>query len=156
MSVEKNSTADDDDHPMNHPMSTSVETLRPPSESLSCHSEPVELPNLVTPLRYGIVQPKLYRGMYPRKINLSFLRRLKLKTILSMTPEPLVEEIQDFCDQQRITTIHIKTAQKSKKGVAITYKEVKQALEVRILVHQFRFGLSLMCLTKHPDNNLSR
>lgn len=87
-------------------------------------------PLLVTPLRFGIVQPKLFRGLYPRKLNLPFLRRLKLKTILSLTPEPLIDEIKQFCKEEGIDVIHIKTSKSKKKDVPLTHKEITQAIEV--------------------------
>ncbi|KAK9473908.1 tyrosine phosphatase family-domain-containing protein [Dipodascopsis tothii] len=109
------------------------------------HSEP---PQLVTPLRYGIVQPKLYRGMYPRRLNLPFLRRLKLKTILSVTPEPLTEDIQQFCREQKIAMIHVSTGQAgqkpSKKGVPVTYEVVVQVLQ--IILSEDNAPLYLHCL----------
>ncbi|KAK7206903.1 tyrosine phosphatase family-domain-containing protein [Myxozyma melibiosi] len=109
-------------------------------------------PLLVTPLRFGIVQPKLYRGLYPRKLNLPFLRRLKLKTILSLTPEPLIEEIQQFCREEGIEMMHIKTSKSKKKDVSITYKEVTQAIE--IIISQSHAPLYLHCLNGSQATSL--
>ena len=65
---------------------------------------------LVTPLQFSTVQPNLYRGSYPREINLPFLRTLRLKYILSLTPEPLSTDplMVKFCEENNIKTIHIK------------------------------------------------
>ncbi|KAK9476332.1 tyrosine phosphatase family-domain-containing protein [Lipomyces japonicus] len=118
--------------------------------TVKCENEDSLL--LVTPLRYGIVQPKLYRGLYPRKVNLPFLRRLKLKTILSLTPEPLVEDIQEFCRREGINMIHIKISKGGKKGVSLTYKEVKQALE--ILISESRAPLYFHCINGSQATSL--
>jgi tyrosine-protein phosphatase OCA6 len=85
------------------------------------------------PLRYGIVEdhPPLYRGSYPLSKNLSFLQRLHLKTILSITPEPLGENIATWCSAQGVSIIHLKVTKASKqKKHPIGYYETKQALQV--------------------------
>ncbi|KAK9323766.1 tyrosine phosphatase family-domain-containing protein [Lipomyces orientalis] len=121
------------------------------TEGISDHEED-NPPLLVTPLRYGIVQPKLYRGLYPRKINLPFLRRLKLKTILSLTPEPLEDEIAKFCNDEGIKMTHIKTSKSGKKGVPISYKEVTQAIE--IIISQQHAPLYIHCLNGSQATSL--
>ena len=87
------------------------------------------------PLRYAIVEdhPPLYRGSYPRQKNLGFLQRLRLKTILSLTPEPLGEEIATWCSAQGVRMIHLKMSKEAKKKKhPIGYWEVKQALQVSL------------------------
>ncbi|KAK9457036.1 Oca6p [Dipodascopsis uninucleata] len=133
-------------------MSSSIETIKERTASTRTVKEECETPLLVTPLRYGIVQPKLYRGLYPRKINLPFLRRLKLKTILSLTPEPLNDDVRAFCDQEGIEMIHIKTTKASKKGMPMTYKEVTQAIE--IIISQKYAPLYLHCLNGSQATSL--
>lgn len=44
---------------------------------------------LIPPLRFHVIQPNLYCGSYPRLRNKRFLEGLGLKTILSITPEPI-------------------------------------------------------------------
>ncbi|KAK9461048.1 tyrosine phosphatase family-domain-containing protein [Lipomyces oligophaga] len=109
-------------------------------------------PALVTPLRYGIVYPKVHRGLYPRKVNLPFLRRLKLKTIISLTPEPLIDEVRSFCEQEGINMIHIKTSKSKKKDVAITYTEVTKAIE--ILISQQSAPVYFHCLNGSQTTSL--
>jgi tyrosine-protein phosphatase OCA6 len=90
-------------------------------------------PTDTPPLRYALVEdhPPFYRGSYPRPKNLTFLQRLRLKTILSLTPEPLGEEIATWCSAQGVRMMHLKTSkEKKKKKHPIGYWEVKQALQV--------------------------
>lgn len=70
--------------------------------------------SLVTPLQFNIVQFDLYRGSYPREINLPFLRSLRLKYILSLTPEPLTNDpvMAKFCEENGIENIHIECCKK--------------------------------------------
>ncbi|KAH3901833.1 uncharacterized protein SCODWIG_02464 [Saccharomycodes ludwigii] len=87
----------------------------------------------VVPLKYAQVQPKLYRGSYPKEHNLPFLKALKLKTIVSLIPGPLSEEndpiIYKFVKDNNINCVHIpckgaKDKKKDKKD-----KKVKERIK---------------------------
>jgi tyrosine-protein phosphatase OCA6 len=85
------------------------------------------------PLRFAMVEdhPPLYRGSYPLAKNLRFLERLRLKTILSITPEPLGEDIATWCSAQGVRMMHLTTNKEAKKARhPIAYYETKQALQV--------------------------
>lgn len=89
--------------------------------------------NYTPPLRFGMVEdhPPLYRGSYPLAKNLRFLERLHLKTIVSITPEPLGENIATWCSAQGVTMIHLKTKKQAKtEKHPIGYYETKQAIQV--------------------------
>ncbi|KAK9367476.1 tyrosine phosphatase family-domain-containing protein [Lipomyces kononenkoae] len=152
------SSALEDDH--EHGSCRSTESSCTPNESNTAavtigHAavgDDDDPPLLVTPLRYGTVQPKLYRGLYPRKINIPFLRRLKLRTILSLTPEPLEEDIQNFCKEEGIEMKHIKLSKTGKKGLPISYKEVTQAIE--IIISQQHSPLYIHCLNGSQATSL--
>lgn len=60
-----------------------------------------------TPLRYGTVEINLYRGAYPTLRTFRFLKRLKLKYIISLTPEPPTADVLEFCSSFGIESIHI-------------------------------------------------
>ena len=85
----------------------------------------------IPPLRFAVVEdhPPLYRGSYPHSKNLRFLERLHLKTILSITPEPLNNDIATWCGVQGVKMMHLK-ASKDKKQPISCY-DTKQALQVR-------------------------
>ena len=85
------------------------------------------------PLRFAMVEdhPPLYRGSYPLPKNLPFLERLHLKTIVSITPEPLGENVATWCSAQGVTMIHLKTKKQAKtEKHPIGYYETKQAIQV--------------------------
>jgi protein tyrosine/serine phosphatase len=63
---------------------------------------------LVPPLRYGVVNPSVYRGGYPTLRNFRFLSRLRLKTIISLTPEPPTEDLKTFAMTLGAKVVHIK------------------------------------------------
>jgi hypothetical protein len=64
--------------------------------------------DLVPPLRYGVVNPSVYRGGYPTLRNFRFLSRLRLKTIISLTPEPPTEDLKTFAMTLGAKIVHIK------------------------------------------------
>ncbi|CCE63065.1 hypothetical protein TPHA_0D04310 [Tetrapisispora phaffii CBS 4417] len=74
---------------------------------------------LVSPLQFSVVQPTLYRGSYPREINLPFLKSLQLKKIISFVPEEITKEVDavlvNFCEEHYIELIHIQSGKVKQK-----------------------------------------
>ncbi|KAA8916534.1 hypothetical protein TRICI_001397 [Trichomonascus ciferrii] len=94
---------------------------------------------LIAPLRFGVVEPNLYRGSYPRPHNIRFLERLNLKTILSVTPEGFApgDPIYEFAQKNGIELVHIECAgaqskSKKKRGVPLSYSVAIRAVEYMI------------------------
>jgi tyrosine-protein phosphatase SIW14 len=58
---------------------------------------------VVPPLNFAMVSPGIYRSGYPRAVNHSFLRTLKLKTILYLCPEDYREANIKLCADEGIT-----------------------------------------------------
>ncbi|KAG0052312.1 hypothetical protein BGZ83_002751 [Gryganskiella cystojenkinii] len=84
---------------------------------------------LIPPFRFGTVEPEVYRGAYPKQRNLRYLKRLKLKTILSLIPDKPDEVFQEFCREQGITPIHL-PVDKVKDNVPLTYNRAVEAVQV--------------------------
>jgi tyrosine-protein phosphatase OCA6 len=57
-----------------------------------------EPPPLVPPLRFSLVEEGVYRGAYPSLINLRFLHRLGLRSIISLLPEPPAPHLVQWCE----------------------------------------------------------
>lgn len=104
----------------------------------------------VTPLHYNTVQPNLYRGSYPREINFSFLKTLQLKNIVSLTPNPLDETVQHFCNENNIKMIHIecntkknlnkiKDKNKSSKEVKVKRKKKPVPIDYNVVIKTITF-----------------
>lgn len=83
--------------------------------------------SLITPLQFSTVQPNLYRGSYPRELNIPFLRSLRLKYVVSLTPHSLAEDpvMSRFCTEDGIEMIHI-LCQDEKKSKDKTKPKVKR------------------------------
>nr|CAG8660909.1 8929_t:CDS:2 [Entrophospora candida] len=62
---------------------------------------------IIPPFRYATVEDKIYRGAYPKDRNYRFLKRLKLKTILSLIPEQPIPDLLEFCRSQNIRNMHL-------------------------------------------------
>lgn len=112
----------------------------------------LEIPeSLVPPLKFNTVQPSLYRGAYPREINFPFLQTLQLKTIVSLTPEPISAEndpsLFDFAKSNNIKLIHLECAQSGKgkkRGVPTGYTAILEALN--IMIHKDLAPVYIHCL----------
>jgi tyrosine-protein phosphatase OCA6 len=95
-----------------------------------------QLTPLIAPLRFGVVGPNVYRGSYPQPHSVRFLKRLGLKTIISITPEPLVDgPVKQFAVDSGINLIHVAcgpSTEKSKKkrAVPLSYGEARHVLEL--------------------------
>jgi protein tyrosine/serine phosphatase len=125
-------------------------------------------PPLIPPFRYGIVELGIFRGGYPKENNFSFMlkyffislthrHRLKLNTILSLTPEPLNPTVSEFCSKENIEMVHIKV-EKPKDTIPLTKAIVYQALQVLLSEKHPTYihcldganvtGIIIMCLRK--------
>lgn len=96
--------------------------------------------SLVPPLRFSSIQPNLYRGGYPRKVNFPFLESLNLKTIVSLTPEAIDldtdADLYSFAKERKIILVHIECAQSGKgkkRGVPLGYSSILEVLQIIIL-----------------------
>jgi len=118
-----------------------------------------QLPPLIAPFRFAAVEHGLYRGAYPSLRSFRFLRRLRLRTIVSLIPdqEPS-RDLQEFCAQERIRSIHFNVA-KYDDGVTISaaqaaavLSELINADNLPLYVHcrdgGNNTGLVVMCLRR--------
>jgi tyrosine-protein phosphatase OCA6 len=106
---------------------------------------------LIPPLKFNSVQPRLYRGAYPREINYPFLSTLQLKTIISLTPEPVTDAsdtlLYRFARDNDITLIHLectKLGKGKKRGVPLGYSVILEALQ--LCIHAENGPVYIHCL----------
>jgi tyrosine-protein phosphatase OCA6 len=120
---------------------------------------------LIPPFRLSIVEEGLFRGAYPRSRNLRFLKRLKLKTLISLLPNEPSKDLKDFCAQYNITHLSY-PIKKPKDEITISPSLVAQILEICIepknlplYIHcldgAIITGVVCMCLRKLQNWNLS-
>jgi tyrosine-protein phosphatase OCA6 len=85
---------------------------------------------LFPPIRYRAVNEDVYAGAYPTLRNLRFMRRLQLRTIISLIPEKPTTDLREFCEHEKIEIIHIHT-EKYKNCVSLTFADISKIIEVR-------------------------
>lgn len=107
------------------------------------------LPPLIAPLRFSIIAystipstqinhpsaQSVYKGGFPRKRNIPFLRRLRLKTIISLIPKPLGsldEEVSDWAQSANVTLIHVKCEKPKEDGGGLSKEAAAKALLVSL------------------------
>ena len=117
------------------------------------------LPPLVPPLRYCLVEEGLYRGAYPSMINLRFLTRLGLRSMVSLLPEPPAPHLIAWCEEHDIRNHFECVKPFSKDEVTLTHERAASLLQLLVLperqpvyVHCLDgvgvTGLLIMCLRK--------
>ncbi|KAI7829943.1 tyrosine phosphatase family-domain-containing protein [Kickxella alabastrina] len=98
---------------------------------------------LIPPYRFERVQNQLYRGGYPKPRNFRFLRRQRLKTIVSLIPGDQDTLLSEFCSGLGITRIII-PVDSPNENVTVTDTIVSQCLE--LVTDPTKSPLYLHCL----------
>lgn len=160
------STTMHEDLPLNHDhecsiscMSAAVESRGTVTPALSIRSAHERLRSLIPPANYGAVLPgSIYRSSYPKEENFDFLNHVKIKTILTLVPEPLSPEYQTFMQENGIQHFHVHI--RANKGeVRVDSCEMQRALRLimdpanhPILVHcnkgKHRTGCTIACFRR--------
>ncbi|KAI8063629.1 tyrosine phosphatase family-domain-containing protein [Gongronella butleri] len=88
--------------------------------------------SLIPPFRFALVDEDLYRGGYPKPRNYKFLKNLRLKTILSLIPDTAVDELQQFCKEEKIHMLRLKVDRMKEDNITLTYNKTLLALHIII------------------------
>ncbi|KAJ1909863.1 protein-tyrosine-phosphatase [Tieghemiomyces parasiticus] len=117
-----------------------------------------QLKPVLPPFRFACVEPGIYRSCLPSPNNERFLERLRLRTLLSLTPVEGRPWVWDYCGRKGIARHHFPT-EVSKESVTLTTATVKTCLELLIdprnhpiLVHSTNgdaiVGLLIVCFRR--------
>lgn len=101
---------------------------------------------IIPPLRYSMVEENLYRGGYPTTKNFAFMKKLKLKVMLSLTPSPPEEALVSFCERENIVNMHIQMPKFVEKEAVVQVAPETMAHILRLLTNPDNFPLYLHCL----------
>lgn len=109
----------------------------------SIRSAPERLHSLIPPSNYGAVVPgSIYRSSYPEQKNYEFLRDLKIKSIITLVPEPISPEYQAFMDESNIQHFHVHI--RANKGeVRVESCEMSRAL--RLIMDRTNHPILIHC-----------
>jgi tyrosine-protein phosphatase OCA6 len=122
---------------------------------------------LIPPFRYAIVEDSFFRGAYPTIKNFRFLRRLHLKTLVSLTPEAHPNrDMKEFCEHEGIAVHNFFVDKFQGDGVTLTSAKVIQVLQIIIRPENLPVylhcldgthvtGVVVMCFRKLQSWNLS-
>jgi tyrosine-protein phosphatase SIW14 len=143
-----------------------IESRGTVSPASSVRSAAQRLHPFVPPSNYGTVLPGiLYRSSYPEKKNYEFIEDLKIKTILTLVPEPISPEYQTFMKEAGIQ--HFQVHIKANKGeVRVESCEMSRALRLildrsnhPVLVHcnkgKHRTGCTVACFRRIIGNDMA-
>ncbi|KAI8934444.1 hypothetical protein NX059_009176 [Plenodomus lindquistii] len=112
-----------------------------PAHSIRSATE--RLHSLIPPSNYGAVVPgMIYRSSYPEKKNYEFLKDLKIKSIITLVPEPLSEEYKDFMDEAEIQHFHVHI-RANKGDVRVESCEMSRAL--RLIMDRTNHPILIHC-----------
>lgn len=97
----------------------------------------------IPPLNYGAVIPgSIYRCSYPQPENYEFIKDLKIRSILTLVPEPIAPEYQSFMDSAGVQ--HFRVHIRANKGeVRVDSCEMQRAL--RLLMDRTNHPMMIHC-----------
>ncbi|KAL9642117.1 hypothetical protein ABK040_007122 [Willaertia magna] len=99
------------------------------NELLNSDIKSIQLQKLNPPFRFRCVAPNIYIGAYPTLRNFRYLKRLKLKTIISLIPEKPITDLVEFCEFEHIHSYHF-FSPKYKEQVSLSFSEVSRIIEM--------------------------
>lgn len=78
--------------------------------------------------------------------NIDFIKlRLKLKTVLSLIPDKLLPEMQEFFEQQNIQLLQLNVDKMKEDNIPLTYNKTIMALQVSKQTLDLHSCHSIMC-----------
>ncbi|CAG8572135.1 2180_t:CDS:2 [Paraglomus brasilianum] len=141
------------------------DTLSPATNVLSWSTgsssgeEPVQYEELMPPANFNMVSTWVYRSSFPKKKNFAFLKKLGLKSILTLIMEEYPEQNMKFLEANNIHLFQFRIAGNKEPFVQIPEDKICAALAVildrrnhPILIHcnkgKHRTGCLIGCLRK--------
>ncbi|RKP37770.1 protein-tyrosine phosphatase, partial [Dimargaris cristalligena] len=109
------------------------------------------LPLIIPPFRFACVEPGVYRGCYPNRLNERFLLRLQLRTIISLAPNDPNSWLPDYCTQHQIARFSFPT-DVPKENVTLQTESIQRCLE--LLLDPRRHPLYLHCTDGTANTSL--
>jgi tyrosine-protein phosphatase OCA6 len=87
---------------------------------------------LYPPLRFATVEEGIYRGAYPTLRNFRYLRRLRLRTVVSLAPIGATADLEAWCEAEEAQLVHYRTVPAAKgEPLSLTAATAAAVLSVR-------------------------
>jgi tyrosine-protein phosphatase SIW14 len=121
---------------------------------------------LVPPLNFAMVSKGIYRSGFPNKKNFAFLKKLKLKSIMYLSPDEYFEENYKFMKENNIQFFQYKIEGNKEPFKEISYEDISNALtqvldtrNLPMLIHcnkgRHRVGCLIGCLRKLQNYSMN-
>lgn len=115
--------------------------------------------NVIPPANFAMVSPGVYRSGYPKLMNHTFLKSLKLKTLIYLCPENCDEANLQFCRKNSVQILQFGIQGNKEPFADIPEPVIRDALQVLLdvrrhplLIHcnkgKHRTGCLVGCLRK--------
>lgn len=115
--------------------------------------------NVIPPANFAMVSPGVYRSGYPKLMNHTFLKSLKLKTLIYLCPENCDDANLQFCRQNSVQILQFGIQGNKEPFADIPEPVIRDALQVLLdvrhhplLIHcnkgKHRTGCLVGCLRK--------
>ena len=112
--------------------------------AVSVRSAKERFHSFVPPTNYGAVLPGLiYRSSYPKPENYDFIQDLKIKSILTLVPEPLPTEYQAFMKDAGIQ--HFQVHIKSNKDGQVRVESCEMSRALRLIMDRTNHPILIHC-----------
>lgn len=125
-----------------HPSEEKRKRLQESLSASPLHSALV-VRHVIPPLNFAMVAPGVYRSGYPNAMNHSFLKSLRLKTLIYLCPENCNEANLAFCQQNNISIMQFGIQGNKEPFTDIPEPVIRDALEVLLDVR--RYPLLIHC-----------
>lgn len=108
-------------------------------------SAPACAPPLIPPFRFAAVEHGVLRGAHPTLKNYRFLRRLRLRTVVSLNAEPApAEDLVGFCAAEGVDLL-VRRAAKYDDGEVLSMAEPLVAEVLAVLLDPARHPVFIHC-----------
>jgi protein tyrosine/serine phosphatase len=128
-----------------------------------------DLPTLYPPARFGLVENGVYRSAVLRPTNFQYVKQLRLKTVVRLSPEVPNKYITAFYEENGVRIIHLglkALETRTETNTLLTEEVVKEALEIILDTSHHPLllvcssgchhtGIVVACLRKLLDYNLT-
>ena len=124
------------------------------------------MPSIAPPINFSLVSPGVYRSGFPTRHNLTFLKRLRLRTIITLDESTYPEEVHQWMDASGITMVRCVIEASKEPFVVADQALIRRAIHILldadaqpVLVHslrgQSRAGIVVGCLRRLQSWTLS-
>ena len=85
--------------------------------------------DLCAPLGFSNVSTGIYRSAYPRKKTFTFIRTLKLKSMICLSPSDIRDDVTEFCKDNGINLVQNNIGHNQEPFIVMSSSVMKETLQ---------------------------